>query len=144
MKKSLIILMIFLGCMLMVMIVYIYRVNQPGLDNFENLDEEIWAVSDKTLGRSQLSPGNVRVQDGYLNIRLAADSLAGGELVKKEAVSYGRYESRMKLPLAPDHRQHRSYQSTALQLGKLGCPYLQSTGQRQLWHYQRVFYGAEK
>ena len=144
MKRSLVILMIILGCLLIGMMIYLYRENQSGQENFDSLDEGVWAVSDKMLGRSWLSPANVEVVDGYLNIRMPANTLAGGELVKKEAVSYGRYESRMKLPLAPDHRQHRSYQSTALQLGKLGCPYLQSTGQRQLWHYQRVFYGAEK
>ena len=101
MKRSLVILMIILGCLLIGMMIYLYRENQSGQENFDSLDEGVWAVSDKTLGRSWLSPANVEVVDGYLNIRMPTNTLAGGELVKKEAVSYGRYESRMKLPLAP-------------------------------------------
>lgn len=83
------------------MMVYLYRENRPSQDNFDTLDKEVWALSDKTLGRSSLSSTNVAVQDGYLNIRIPANTLAGGELVKQEAVSYGRYEIRMKLPEAP-------------------------------------------
>ena len=112
MKRSLVILMIVLGCLLIGMMVYIYRVNQSSQDNnhekkqskqenFDVLDQSIWSVTDKNLGRTLLSSENVEVKDGYLNIRIPANTLEGGELVKQQAVTYGSYESRMKLPKAP-------------------------------------------
>jgi beta-glucanase (GH16 family) len=104
--------MIVLGCLLIGMMVYIYRVNQSSQDNnhekkqskqdnFDVLDQSIWSVTDKNLGRTLLSSENVEVKDGYLNIRIPANTLEGGELVKQQAVTYGSYESRMKLPKAP-------------------------------------------
>ena len=113
MKRSLVILMIVLGCLLIGMMVYIYRVNQSSQDNnpekksamhqeeFDVLDESIWSVTDKNLGRTLLSSENVEVKDGYLSIRIPANTLEGGELVKQQAVTYGSYETRMKLPEAP-------------------------------------------
>ncbi|WP_303868447.1 glycoside hydrolase family 16 protein [Acetobacterium wieringae] len=110
MKKSLVIFIIFLGCLLIGMMLFIARVNQPKSDdregkmnqeNFDNLDENIWAISSKTLGRTLLNPENVMVKDDFLNIRMPANTLSGGEIASREAVSYGSYESRMKLPDAP-------------------------------------------
>jgi beta-glucanase (GH16 family) len=101
MKRSLLILMIVLGCLLIGMMEYIDWVNQSSRDNFDNLDEGIWAVSNKTLGRSRLSPTNVEVKDGYLNIKMPANTLEGGEFIKQESSTYGSYETRMKLPEAP-------------------------------------------
>ncbi|PKM62151.1 MAG: hypothetical protein CVU99_00610 [Firmicutes bacterium HGW-Firmicutes-4] len=113
MKKSLVILVIMLGCLLIGIMVYIYRVNQLSqdsnpkigsqikLENFDLFDENIWAVSDKNLGRSWLNPLNIAVSDGFLKIRMPAHSLEGGEIVSHQAVTYGSYEIRMKLPQAP-------------------------------------------
>lgn len=109
MKKSLVILMIFLGCLLIGIMMFIYRTNPQNSEiagkmkqeNFYNLDENIWAVSSKTLGRSLLSPENVMVKDGFLNIRMPAETLAGGEIASQGLSAYGSYESRMKLPDAP-------------------------------------------
>lgn len=101
MKKSLIILTIVLGCVIIAIMVYLYRENLSVLESFDTLDEGVWTVSDKTLGRSRLSPVNVEVKDGYLNIKIPANTLDGGEIVKQEALTYGIYESRMKLPEAP-------------------------------------------
>ena len=116
MKRSLVALLIVLGWLLIGMMVLIYRTNQTNQaaqtenpeiagkmnqENFDHLDESIWAVSSKTLGRSQLSPENVMVTDGFLNIRMPANTLAGGELVNRAAMTYGSYESRMKLPDVP-------------------------------------------
>lgn len=55
MKRSLVILMIILGCLLIGMMIYLYRENQSGQENFDSLDEGVWAVSDKMLGQSWLS-----------------------------------------------------------------------------------------
>ncbi|MEO1816761.1 MAG: glycoside hydrolase family 16 protein [Acetobacterium sp.] len=70
-------------------------------EEFDVLDESIWSVSDKNLGRTLLSSENVEVKDGYLNISIPANTLQGGELVKQQAVTYGSYETLMKLPEAP-------------------------------------------
>lgn len=101
MKRSLLILLIVLGCLLIGIMVYIYRVNQSPQENFDALDQGVWAVSSKTLGRTLLNPENVTVKDGFLNIKIPADTLTGGEIVSQESMTYGSYESRMKLPTAP-------------------------------------------
>lgn len=113
MKKSLIILMIILGCLLIGIMVYIYRVNLSVDDNnreiksdlhqenFDILDDTIWLVSDKTLGRTKFNPKNIEVNDGFLKIRIPANTLEGGELVGRQVVTYGSYETHMKIPEAP-------------------------------------------
>jgi len=113
MKKSLLVLIIILGCLLIGIMIYIDRINQPSQDhtlaigsdvrqeNFDALDNGIWSVSDKTLGRTWLNPNNIAVSDGYLQITMPVDRLEGGEIVSREMMTYGRYEIRMKLPQAP-------------------------------------------
>lgn len=113
MKRSLIILLIVLGCLLIGIMMYIYRENQSSQEqnpeiaseisreNFDMLDQAVWSVSSKTLGRTLLSPENVEVKDGFLNIKMPANTLAGGEIVNQQPLTYGSYESRMKLPVAP-------------------------------------------
>ena len=113
MKKSLVMLLFILGCLLIVIMVYLYRANSSSYqgstgsesemqqENFDIFDETIWAVSDKNLGRTWLNPQNIEINDGFLKIRMPANSLEGGELVKRQAVTYGSYETRMKLPVAP-------------------------------------------
>lgn len=113
MKPSQVILIIILGCLLIGIMVYIYRINlsahdsnpeikrQMRQENFDLLDQKSWLVSDKTLGRSWLNPENIEVLDGILKIRMPSNTLEGGEIVNREAVTYGSYETRMKLPEAP-------------------------------------------
>lgn len=113
MKRSLVILLIVLGCSLIGIMMFIYRVNQESQvknpeieskmnqENFDTLDQGVWAVSSKTLGRTLLNPEIVVVKDGFLNIRMPADTLTGGEIVCQQLSTYGSYESRMKLPEAP-------------------------------------------
>lgn len=113
MKNSLTILLIILGCLLIGLMVYIdldnrsAQNNNPKIksdmhqENFDILDEKIWLVSDKTLGRTWLNPENIEVLDGILKIRMPSNTLEGGEIVNREAVTYGSYEIRMKLPEAP-------------------------------------------
>lgn len=113
MKRSLVILLIVLGCSLIGIMMFIYRINQgsqakgPEIksemnqENFDTLDEGVWSVSSKNLGRTRLKPENVVVKDGFLNIKIPANTLAGGEIVNQEPMTYGSYECRMKLPEAP-------------------------------------------
>lgn len=113
MKKSLVMLLFILGCLLIVIMVYLYRANSSSYqgstgsesekqqENFDILDDTIWMASDKILGRSWLNPQNIEVRDGFLKIRMPANTLEGGELVGRQAVTFGSYETRMKLPKAP-------------------------------------------
>lgn len=113
MKKWLVLFSIILGGLLIGMAIYLAGENQwlqkisrvlesrMSQENFDTLDESIWTASDKTLGRTWLNPNNIAVRDGFLQITMPADRLEGGELVGRQAVTYGSYEIQMKLPLAP-------------------------------------------
>lgn len=113
MKKSVLVIIIILGCLLIGIMIYIDRINRSSQDqklpigsdrrqeNFDTLDTGIWSVSDKNLGRTWLNPNNIEVKDGYLQITMPAQTLEGGELVGRQAVTHGSYETRMKLPEAP-------------------------------------------
>ncbi|MBK5245470.1 MAG: glycoside hydrolase family 16 protein [Eubacteriaceae bacterium] len=70
-------------------------------DNFDNLDENVWLVSDSSLGRSKLKSDNVSVSNGELSIEIPGNSLNGGEIYTQELKGYGAFETRMKLPNAP-------------------------------------------
>lgn len=112
MKRSLVILLFVLGCSLIGIMMFIYRANQESQgknpeiesemnqENFDTLDQGVWTVSSKTLGRTLLNPENVVVKDGFLNIRMPADTLTGGEIASQQLSTYGSYESRIKLPEA--------------------------------------------
>ncbi len=113
MKKSLTVLLIILGCLLIGLMVYIDQDNRstqnnhPKIksdmhqENFDLFDQKVWSISDKNLGRSWLNPENIEVSDGFLRIKMPANTLEGGEIVSQETVTYGSYETRMKLPEAP-------------------------------------------
>ncbi len=112
MKRSLVIPAVAIAILLIGVIVFITRDNnlfqernneikkEINRDNFDILDEQVWTTSSKKLGRSQLNPENIEVTDGFLNIRLPANTLTGGEIVNQKAMTYGSYEIRMKLPEA--------------------------------------------
>ncbi|MGV8905538.1 MAG: glycoside hydrolase family 16 protein [Acetobacterium sp.] len=70
-------------------------------ENFDQLDENIWVVSDGSLGRSHLNRANVSVNEGLLRIKLPKNSLDGGEIYTAELQELGTFEARMKLPDAP-------------------------------------------
>lgn len=70
-------------------------------ESFEQLDSSLWAVSDKTLGRTELRPENVQVADGKLQIKMGRQTLTGGEVYTRDQQGYGIYEVSMKLPRAP-------------------------------------------
>lgn len=70
-------------------------------DNFDDLDENVWLVSDSSLGRSALKSENISVSNGELRIVMPENSLDGGEIYTKELTGYGAFETRMKIPDAP-------------------------------------------
>jgi len=70
------------------------------MDNFNFLDETMWAISNKQLGQTNLKTENVYIQDGNLKIVLPKNNLDGGELYSLNKYGYGIYEIRMKLPSA--------------------------------------------
>lgn len=70
-------------------------------ENFDQLDENIWVVSDNSLGRSNLKSENVSVSDGLFRIKLPKNTLDGGEIYTRELQELGTFEARMKLPAAP-------------------------------------------
>jgi len=70
------------------------------MDNFEFLDEAVWDISNKQLGKTLLKEENVYIKDGYLGVSLTKNKLEGGELYTLNKYGYGIYEIRMKLPLA--------------------------------------------
>jgi len=70
-------------------------------ENFDQLDENIWVVSDSNLGRSNLKSENVSVNGGLLSIKLPKNTLDGGEIYTKELQELGTFEARIKLPDAP-------------------------------------------
>lgn len=70
-------------------------------EDFDRLDEDIWVISEKRLGRSGFRPDNVSVSDGILTIHMPAGTFEGGEISSKEQFGYGAYEARMKLPDVP-------------------------------------------
>lgn len=111
MKRSFVFVIMILGGLLIGLLVYFgwagLLSNDPEIagkmkqENFDRLDATIWSVSDKALGRSRLNPLNIALSDGLLAIRMPANTLEGGEIVNQQTASYGRYETRMKLPVAP-------------------------------------------
>lgn len=86
MKRSLVILMIILGCLLigMMNISFIGKISQVR-ENFDSLDEGGHGIRQNAGRRSWLSPANVEAVDGYLNIR-DASQYSGGGTGKKEAM----------------------------------------------------------
>ncbi|MEA4807015.1 glycoside hydrolase family 16 protein [Acetobacterium wieringae] len=112
-KKLLVISVIFLGLLVIGLVASFAWINQSAwdnqvkiaspvnLENFDRLDQAVWSITDKSLGRTWLNPANIEVNNGFLKIRMPANRLEGGEIVNRGAVSYGRYESRMKLPSVP-------------------------------------------
>lgn len=70
-------------------------------EEFKKMDTTIWAVSNKTLGRTELKSKNVTVDNGKLKITMPARKLEGGEIATTASQGYGAYEIRMKLPNAP-------------------------------------------
>ncbi len=70
-------------------------------DNFDELDGNVWLVSEGNLGRSELKSENVTLNNGLLSIEMPQNTLNGGEIYSKELKDYGAFETRMKLPDAP-------------------------------------------
>ncbi len=70
-------------------------------DDFNELDGNVWLVSEGNLGRSELKSENVTLNNGLLSIEMPQNTLNGGEIYSKELKDYGAFETRMKLPDAP-------------------------------------------
>jgi hypothetical protein len=74
--------------------IYIYNYKE----NFEYLNRKIWDVSSGKLGRSIFEKENVKVDDGFLTIKIPKKTVNGGEISLSKDVSYGSYEITMKIP----------------------------------------------
>ncbi len=71
-------------------------------EDFTVFSEELWRRSSHQLGRSNLEPGNVTINNEQLEITLPAGTLDGGQIESREYDHlYGSYQVRMKLPEAP-------------------------------------------
>jgi beta-glucanase (GH16 family) len=70
-------------------------------DNFASFDTNRWSKGAHDLGRSYLDPNNVSVSNGYLSIKIPANTLNGGEIESKSFYKYGTYRASVKLPYAP-------------------------------------------
>jgi hypothetical protein len=62
------------------------------------LDSDRWEVTSRDLGRGELAPENVTVEDGQLRLALPANTLNGGEIESKEDYGPGFYAARIKVP----------------------------------------------
>ena len=65
------------------------------------LDPEWWETTIRELGRSNLEPDNVSIEDGQLRLTLPAQTLNGGEIASKGTFGPGFYAARIKVPDAP-------------------------------------------
>lgn len=71
-------------------------------EDFTGFCEELWQISNHRLGRSNLNPGNVTINNSHLEITLPAGTLDGGQIESREFDHlYGSYQVRMKLADAP-------------------------------------------
>jgi hypothetical protein len=70
-------------------------------ERFKTIDTEKWGISDKTLGRSVFSPNHLAFKNEHLQLLMPKGTTNGAEIYTNERLSYGQYEVRMKLPLAP-------------------------------------------
>ena len=69
------------------------------IDYFETFPRDRWLKRDEgRLGLSKLLTDNVSIENNKLNIKLPHHSTDGGEIQTKEAMSFGSYEIKMKLP----------------------------------------------
>lgn len=69
-------------------------------EDFDILDQNIWKISSKKLGRTKIKSTNVFVNNGMLEIHMPKGILEGGEISTVQLQGYGAYEIRMKLPYA--------------------------------------------
>jgi beta-glucanase (GH16 family) len=65
------------------------------------LDPARWKATTRELGRSNLEPENVSIDDSQLRLTLPAETLDGGEIESKGPFGPGFYAARIKVPDAP-------------------------------------------
>lgn len=65
------------------------------------LDPDRWEATTRDLGRGELAPENVALEDGQLRLTLPAGTLNGGEIESKDLYGPGFYAARIKVPDAP-------------------------------------------
>ncbi len=79
-----------------------FRVSSTWEDfDSSELDPDRWEATSRDLGRGELVPENVSVEDGQLRLKLPADTLDGGEIQSKNLHGPGFYAARIKVPDAP-------------------------------------------
>lgn len=60
-----------------------------------------WEATARELGRGDLEPDNVRLENDQLRLTLPANALNGGEIESKDLYGPGFYAARIKVPDAP-------------------------------------------
>jgi hypothetical protein len=65
------------------------------------LDPARWEATTRDLGRGELVPENVSIEDEQLRLTLPANTLNGGEIESKDLYGPGFYAARIKVPDAP-------------------------------------------
>ncbi|MGB5823794.1 MAG: glycoside hydrolase family 16 protein [Proteocatella sp.] len=70
-------------------------------DDFEVFNQEFWFKRSGILGRTNLRPENIILDNGELSIKLPGQTLDGGEIQSIDELGFGSYEVKMKLPDAP-------------------------------------------
>ncbi|MCC5912257.1 MAG: glycoside hydrolase family 16 protein [Clostridiaceae bacterium] len=71
------------------------------VETFDSFNTNLWFIRSGKLGRSRLTPPNVKIENGQLSIMLPAGTLQGGELQSLDKFHYGSYEISMQLPNVP-------------------------------------------
>lgn len=70
-------------------------------DDFGSFDARQWVAIARPFGDGAVDPANVTVGDGFLDIRLPAGRLDGGEMRSTNLYRYGSYSARMRIANAP-------------------------------------------
>jgi endo-1,3-1,4-beta-glycanase ExoK len=70
-------------------------------DDFDSFDSSRWIKSDHVQGRTDFSPNNVIVDNGYLRLRIPSGTTNGAEIESVEYYGYGTYRARIRTADAP-------------------------------------------
>lgn len=70
-------------------------------EDFSSFDHARWVKEKYRIGRSDLRPENVEVQDGKLRITIPAGTTEGGSIRTKEQYLYGSYRASIRVAHAP-------------------------------------------
>jgi len=70
-------------------------------DDFDSFDETRWLKSGHVLGRTDLDPQNVLVNNGQLRLQIPALTTGGAEIESQEYYGYGTYKARIRTADAP-------------------------------------------